>query len=166
MLKQRIITALILISIFVATLIYLPSNAFFFLTVFIICAAAWEWAGLMGLTKRWLRFFYLMIIVVLSFMAFFIDPLVQFSIAFVFWILAALQVVFYPRGSAWWGKSVIARGLMGLLVLTPCIVAVNFLRNQDNGIYVLNGISRLERDLDFTFILNFFSGFSQFIRLI
>src|SRR3990167_9252874 len=100
MLKQRILTALILIPIFVGLVLKLPSLSFCILTGVIVLLCAWEWSFLMGV-KRY--------------------P----------------QVFLYPKMSRTWGKGVVLRGVMGFLVLIPCWLAVNFIRNVENGPYIL-----------------------------
>jgi phosphatidate cytidylyltransferase len=59
MLKQRILTAFILIPIVLAILFYLPPLAFCFLVSFIFLIGAWEWSALMGLHSKLQRWLYL-----------------------------------------------------------------------------------------------------------
>lgn len=137
MLKQRIFTACILIPIFLAIVFYSTPPAFLVLTALMTLAGSWEWAGLMGFKKWIARFSYLIMTAIAFFGALFVHVLWLFGAAFVFWLLAIVLVANYPRASNWWGKSSAIRGLMGLLVLVPCWAAINFIRNQDGGVYVL-----------------------------
>jgi phosphatidate cytidylyltransferase len=43
----------------------------------------------------------------------------------------------YPRGSNYWAKSTLMRGIIGVFVLVPCWLALNYIRNQSDGIYAL-----------------------------
>jgi phosphatidate cytidylyltransferase len=52
MLKTRILTALVLLAVFLPALFWLPPGGWFFLIAVITGLAAWEWAGLSGLGKR------------------------------------------------------------------------------------------------------------------
>jgi phosphatidate cytidylyltransferase len=137
MLKQRIITAIVLIPITLAILFYLPPLAFCYLTAFIALGGAWEWSALMGIKKTLLRFLYLLLVACLFFAALFISAPFIFLSAFIWWLLAFIMIIFYPRGSKWWGSSILVRGLMGLLVLVPCWTGINYIRIQPDGIYSL-----------------------------
>ncbi|EKD70021.1 MAG: Phosphatidate cytidylyltransferase [uncultured bacterium] len=137
MLKQRVITAAILILITLAVLFYLPPPAFCVLTAFITLAAAWEWTNLAEVHSTSARLFYLAIIIFLLFGFLFIPVPLVLAAAFLWWVTALLLILFYPHVSDYWGKGVIARSLMGIFVLVPCWVALNYIRNVGNGIYVL-----------------------------
>ena len=58
MLKQRIITAIILISLILGVLFFLPPPAFLVLTMVITLGGAWEWASFMGFKRVLPRFLY------------------------------------------------------------------------------------------------------------
>lgn len=137
MLKQRILTALILIPLTLLVLYYLPPVPFLILISFITLGAAWEWTNLMGLTSKKARFFYLLLTVLAFVGVLFVPVGTLFIATFVWWIIASLLVIFYPRLSRLWSKGWIVRGLMGFLVLVPCWAAINFIRNQDDGFYRL-----------------------------
>lgn len=51
MLKTRLITSLVLMTAFVAALLYLPPFYWYMLTLTIVSIASWEWAGLSGFSK-------------------------------------------------------------------------------------------------------------------
>ena len=51
MLKTRVITALVLVSIFLAALFYLPPLGWAVFATLVAVLAAWEWGGLMGYGK-------------------------------------------------------------------------------------------------------------------
>jgi phosphatidate cytidylyltransferase len=96
----------------------------------------WEWSGLMGITKPVPKLIYLVITLALFLMAMFVPVPLILMIAFVWWLVALLIVVLYPRGTSAWG-SMIVRGIMGWLVLLPCWAAINFIRSQESGIGML-----------------------------
>ncbi len=137
MLKQRIITAIILIPIVVLLLFYLPPFAFMFLTGFIALGGAWEWTNLMQVQTPIWRAAYLVLVVFMFAFALFIPPAFILFGAFIWWIIAMTMVFLYPRGSDWWRNSIVARGLMGLLVMVPCWAAINYIRNQNDGVYAI-----------------------------
>lgn len=139
MLRQRIITALILIPITLAILFYLPPMPFAMLMSFVTLGAAWEWTNLMGLKKVSRRWLYLALVAAIFIVALFKLPvLLLFVSTFIWWLFATILIILYPRGSKWWSSSVLIRGLMGLFVLIPCWAAIIYIRIQQNdGIYAL-----------------------------
>lgn len=139
MLWQRVVTAMILIPLILFLLFFLSPRAFCIFTMLIAFWAAWEWSHLMEIRNILGRLIYLFFVGSVFFMVLFISTPFIFLCAFVWWSFATLFIIFYPRGSGWWQKSIVFRGLMGLFVLTPCWVAINFIRNmnQNRGIYTL-----------------------------
>ena len=136
MLKQRIITAAILIPITLLILIYFPPMPFAIVTAALMIGAAWEWSALMQLTRNSQRFAYLALILVCCYAVLFVPVIYMLSIAFLWWVLAVLLVISYPNATNYW-RHPIVRGAMGILVLVPCWGAVNFIRNQHEGLFIL-----------------------------
>jgi len=134
---QRILTAIILIPLTLAALFYSSPQVFCIITGLISLAAAWEWTNLMEIKKTWGRIFYLIIAAIIFLWILFIPVSKVLIVSFVWWLFATLLIVLYPRGSSWWGKSKIVRGIMGLMVLVPCWVAINYIRNEKDGMYAL-----------------------------
>lgn len=99
--------------------------------------AAWEWTGLMELKKPLSRIHYLIITSLVFFSVLFVPVVALFYVAAVWWLLAILLIACYPRGASCWKQSTVVRGIMGLLVLTPCWAAFNYIRSQGDGIYAL-----------------------------
>lgn len=137
MLRKRIITAAILIPITLVVLFYLPPAAFLFLTAFITLGGAWEWSHLMGLQTLAGRWLYLFFTTFTMFGALFVPAQFILFAAFIWWLLAVVFVAAYPRFSGCWGQAFFWRGLMGQLVLLPCWASINYVRNQEDGIYAL-----------------------------
>lgn len=133
MLKQRIVTAVILIPIFLLLVFFLPPVGFCLFTGAIIILAAYEWSNLMGLSHapRALIFPAILILFLIASLAMYIPYVVYFAV--LWWILATLLILLYPKSSTRWGQSVLVKGIMGVLVLMPSWVAINFIREQ-NGI--------------------------------
>jgi phosphatidate cytidylyltransferase len=138
MLKQRIITAAILIPIFIVLLFKLPLHGFSLLTGLLVFWAATEWSLLMGMKTFWCRLIFPVITVAALVAVFYYPPLFYIlHVAIAWWICAFLLVVLYPKASALWGKSMLLRGLMGLLTLVPCWLALNYIRYAENGSFIL-----------------------------
>ncbi|MFC3117280.1 phosphatidate cytidylyltransferase [Cellvibrio fontiphilus] len=150
MLKQRVITALILAVIFVSALFGLPAGYFSFFIGAVVLVGAWEWSSLAGFSARWQRALY----VLFNFIALFCvsaylgfegeasPDLNRASIqellvgGCVWWALALLLVQGYPSSALLWGHKVL-RLLMGLLVLIPTWVALVYVRQQEAGAWLV-----------------------------
>lgn len=151
MLKQRIITALILAAVFIAALFYLPVPLFSGFIALIVLVAAWEWANMSGFQSTWQRIAYVLAVVVAmvaiaSYLqlspwaaSLIIDPQQYRGLLLVgcaWWALALLLVQGYPSSAILWGAPAI-RALMGLVVLIPTWLAFTYVRAQENGIWLV-----------------------------
>jgi len=137
MLKQRLLTAFILIVALLLVLFYLPSLAFLYLTAFVTLLGAWEWTNLMGVKETGWRAAYLILLVYLGYGTLYM-PVFQFLLlSTLWWCLAAASVFVYPKWSEFWSRGDLPRALMGVFVLVPCWGAVNYIRNQADGVYIL-----------------------------
>lgn len=150
MLKQRVITALVLAIIFIAALFGLPAGYFSFFVGAIVLIGAWEWACLAGFPTRWQRALYaLFILVVLLVASFYLgfegeaspnldaDAIRELLIAgCIWWAIALLLVQGYPSSALLWGHKIL-RLLMGLLVLIPTWVALVYVRQQEAGAWLV-----------------------------
>ena len=136
MLKQRLMTGIVLIVAFLCLLFYTTAEVFCLLTGLITLAAAWEWTRLMGMKSKSRRIFYLIFISAALIGALLISVPLMLIFALVFWLLMIPLVLYYPR-AAFWKKSVLNQGLMGFFVLVPSWLAINFLRSVEQGQYLL-----------------------------
>lgn len=137
MLRKRIVTAIFLIPLTLVVLIYLPPVSFFILTGFITLCAAWEWTNLMEIKNASNRFIYVVLMVFMLLLATLISISSILFLTLIWWLLASLCILFYPQGSDWWKRGFFWRGLMGMMVLVPCWVAINFIRYREMGITTL-----------------------------
>ncbi len=150
MLKQRVITALVLALIFLAALFGLPSGYFSFFIGAVLLIGAWEWANLSGFPAIWQRLAYSFLLVVLLIIVSLylgfegeasprLDSLAIRDVLILgcgWWALALLLVQGYPSSSVLWGHKVL-RLLMGILVLIPTWVALVYVRQQSNGAWLV-----------------------------
>jgi phosphatidate cytidylyltransferase len=150
MLKQRVITALVLAVIFLAALFGLPSGYFSFFIGAVLLIGAWEWAGLSDFPAVWQRLAYAFVLLVLLvatalYLGFEgeasprLDALAIRDVLIVgcgWWALALLLVQGYPSSSVLWGYQTL-RLMMGVLVLIPTWVALVYVRQQDNGAWLV-----------------------------
>lgn len=121
MLKQRIITALVLAPIMIGGIFYLPLGQFKLFIAAIVTLGAWEWANLSGIQIQVGRIAYAGMVAGLIWAIEF-GGLVQevdlLYMALVWWILAFVLVAFHPKLKGLWGREPV-RLLMGLAILLP-----------------------------------------------
>ena len=127
MLKQRVITGLVLILLAFGGIGFLPVELFgLFSLMFIVGLGAWEWAGLTGCYLPEKRLLGTMIILLASVPLVFIRPdpvwVLVVSIPVWFSILVALKI--YPRNAGFYKKHALAMRLSGILVLLPAWYAL------------------------------------------
>ena len=147
MLKQRIITALVLVALFLVLLFLAPIQSFAIVVAGVILLGGWEWANLSNLNRA-LRFVFLAALgAALVFAAQYVFAM-DFSspdtdrarqilaVACGWWALAFLWVQGYPASATFWGNRW-ARGLIGLVVLMPAWLSVVILRGQDHGAWLV-----------------------------
>jgi len=150
MLKQRVITALIITAIFLSALFMLPSGYFAFFMAAVVLIGAWEWAGLSSITQVLWRIGYAVVMGVCLlgasyWIGFFGEATPQLHLLAVqqllilgcsFWAVALLLVQGYPSSAILWGHKCL-RLLMGLLVLVPTWVALVYVRQQAEGHWLI-----------------------------
>lgn len=143
MLKQRIITALILVSVFFGALFYLPLPLFHLLVGTAVLIAAWEWSNLAGLNHYAARVGYVLatgaLLLLLGQLAGLLagqpDAVWLQRILIVgsaWWALALLWVQGFPSSALIWGSRP-SRLVMGWLVLAPAWLALCYLRTEPLG---------------------------------
>jgi phosphatidate cytidylyltransferase len=137
MLKQRLLTAAILIPIVLLFLFFAPFWLFLSLTGIVALWGGWEWSYLMGLTHLTQRVLYLFILMCSFFAALYFPAVFIFFLAFIFWLLIIPLVIVYPKLNTYWGRNYYWRGLMGIMTLMPTWVAINYIHNQIDGVYAL-----------------------------
>lgn len=150
MLKQRVITALVLAVIFLTALFGLPAGYFSFFIGAVLLVGAWEWASLSGFSAVWQRLVYsfallILLVVASRYLGFEgeaspqLNNLVIRDLLIVgcgWWALALLLVQGYPSSSVLWGHKVL-RLAMGVMVLIPTWVALVYVRQQNNGAWLV-----------------------------
>ncbi len=153
MLKQRIITAVILALLFLGGLFSLSGGGFALAIALVVMVAAWEWANMAGYSAQWQRVLYALFVggVVaasahytgfLLFDSFELGSLQLERVrtlliaACTWWAVALLWVQSYPASAVLWGRKLL-KGLMGLLVLVPTWLAFVFLREEPQGQWLI-----------------------------
>lgn len=161
MLKQRVITALVLAAVFLGVLFLFPPLAFAAFAAVAAAIAAWEWANLCHLTSTKARLIYAFVILgvgggLLELLR--VSDLITLDqlllLSCVWWAVALLFVQGYPSSVILWRHQII-RMVMGALVLIPGFIALIHLRNLANGQWLVIAVVLLVAAAD---IGAYFSG--------
>ena len=141
MLKQRIITAVLLIPAVLAAIFLLSPLHFAWVMALVVLLGAWEWSNIMGLEEPGSRLKFVGLLAILQIGIFLLpgllsinEPAVDFVIlvaAFCWWVLALVLVIQFPDNSDLWGESNPLKALIGLLVLIPAWLALVRLQAQN-----------------------------------
>jgi len=120
MLKQRIITALILLPIALGGFFLLDGAWFALFIGAVVTLGAWEWARLAGLAAQPQRVAYAAVVAALLYGAWLLPALAPWLLgaAVLWWLAATLLVLSYPQSSRYWG-GLPGKLLIGLLILLP-----------------------------------------------
>lgn len=145
MLKQRIITALILAPSAILAIFYLPIEHFSLLLMAIIAIGAWEWSRFMGIKQPINRVFYSLSTLFIIGVLWVSTPLVAswqltselaletnivLWLSSAWWLIATLLIFSYPKLNKYGMNNLFVIGVLGWLVLVPTWVAFVLLRTS------------------------------------
>lgn len=152
MLKQRVITAVIMVSLIGAGIVFLPPLGLAGLLTVLVLIAAWEWAALAGFLSLFGRLVFTAAVAVLMLAVAWYCQLLGGSVSFgnvshdhvrdvlglgcLWWSIALLWVTSFPASAVVWGSRPM-RVLMGFLTLVPAWLALLYLRTHDHGIALI-----------------------------
>ena len=138
MLKQRIITAAILLPIALIGFFLLEGLAFALFIGVVVSLGAWEWARMAGYTAQPARVAYAVLVAVLLAALYGLPTLAPWLLAIsVFWWLTAIVLVLtYPDSQRHWrGRT--GSLIMGLLILLPAWQALVVLKQWPQGNWLI-----------------------------
>lgn len=120
MLKQRIITALLLLPVALGGFFLLEGGVFALFIGAVVTLGGWEWARLAGFAAQSARVAYAALIAALLYLLYLVPALAPWLLlaGITWWLLATLLVLGYPRSSRYWGGTP-GKLLIGLLILLP-----------------------------------------------
>lgn len=152
MLKQRILTAICLVVLFLFSLFWLPSLWFSLFAATFLLVATWEWTHLSGVTQVIQKIIYCLIaLAIVLGLGVYLDLfsnalpdetfvtekiLPVFVATSTWWAIALLWVQGYPSSAVLWGSRWVRAG-MGLFVLVPSALALLFLQKQPHGVWLI-----------------------------
>lgn len=123
MLKQRILTALVLLPIVLGALFLLERTAFACVAAVFFLVAGWEWSALMGRLATPTRLLWLASLAALLVLAEIFRPVWLYTLLPLWWLLALALVVTYPSTAARWARLPVM-AVFGWLLLVPSWAAV------------------------------------------
>ena len=142
MLRQRVITGLIIVAGFFAALAFVPLPGLAIIFGVIVTLGAWEWARLAGFTSQFSRVLFALVLggCLVAFYHYCNlggpaaekDVRPVFGLACLWWSVALLWVKGYPASAVLW-RSVSVRSLMGLVILAPAWVSAIYLLSLSRG---------------------------------
>lgn len=148
MLKQRVITAIIIATVFISALLFLSAYSFSLMMAVVVIYAAWEWSDLSSISNKAIRLAYVLSVVALLVLSGYALGLtipisrpsslnVDTSKSLMAWLapwwaIALLWVQGYPSSAVIWGSCWI-RGILGYLVLVPAWLALVILIHATQG---------------------------------
>ncbi|MCF6236869.1 MAG: phosphatidate cytidylyltransferase [Gammaproteobacteria bacterium] len=137
MLKQRLLTAAILIPLVIFGIFALPTLYLSLILLLIVSIGAWEWAALINLKKTIQRAAYVGVVIIFLAAA---ACIAQYPAGLklilwvaLFWWLVALVWVFRFRENEQHTPILWVNGLVGILVLVPCWVALTMIHKSEQG---------------------------------
>lgn len=144
MLKQRIVTAIILVLVIGAAIWFLPELGGALLFGAVVVAASWEWSALAGLSMPLSRLSYAALVAgLLVFVAWYCQLFTASvewqrvqditALGCLWWAVALLWVRSFPASAIIW-KPLPVKLLMGVLTLVPAWLALVYLRLLPHGV--------------------------------
>ncbi|MFQ6021167.1 MAG: phosphatidate cytidylyltransferase [Acidiferrobacterales bacterium] len=137
-LKQRVLTALFLLLLVIAAMVYLPSLWLAVVFGAFILFAGWEWAALSGFSATAPRLVYIVALGLGGAIGFWTierlpnATLVVLIVAICWWIWAFFDLVRHPRAATGVFGSTTGKLFAGMLVLLPPWLAVIYLHRTDS----------------------------------
>lgn len=127
MLRQRILTALIIAPLFLLGLFATNHLGFAMFLGLIVAIGGWEWARIASLASGFSRVTYTAIVAGSLFVGWWLSPLLVLSVAAIWWVLALYLILNFPASKPIW-EPVWFRAMAGILVLIPAWKALVSLR--------------------------------------
>ena len=139
MLKQRVLTAVVLVAVLLGVMLGMPPIATVWLVTVLVLIGAWEWAAFVGKGSRMARAAYTALVAASLWACLFsierVPGFVQalMIVALLWWLVAFLWISLAPTH-----VRPLTAGIAGLLALVPCWLALVYVtRKTGNSNWVL-----------------------------
>lgn len=144
MLKQRVVTALVLAPIALGAILFLPLFEFSLAFAAIIALGAWEWGNIACIVDRRFKVFYTAIVSLLCLLLIWLVPIseiwqngvlhplfqVILGLSMIWWAVSLFNVIAYPKFSSVWRNNSFIRSIFGIFTLIPTWVGLISLRTN------------------------------------
>ena len=142
MLKQRVVTALVMAGLFIAGIVFLPEQALAAVFALLILAGGWEWSRMAGWDSVLSRGVFVAVLAAILLALYShaqlgnaptrerVQPVL--GLACLWWSFALLWVKSYPASAVMWSNRFM-RSLIGLLILAPAWMAAVYLLSFPRG---------------------------------
>jgi phosphatidate cytidylyltransferase len=140
LLKQRILTALILAPIAIACIFALPPTGFSVFIGLVLGIGAWEWANFAGLKGPY-KFLYAAVLMLLMGLCVFLPPLPILIVGALWWCTALALMLTYPDSAHYWSSGPDSSSkiisLIGPLNILPAFVALITLKQSVDSSFLI-----------------------------
>ena len=156
MLKQRIITALILLPIALCGFFLLEGSGFALFIGVVVTLGAWEWARLAGFEAQSARVVFAAVVALLLFGLHIFPDLAPWVLgaAVLWWAAATFLVLTFPQSAVHW-SSIATKLVIGLLILLPAWQGLVLIKAMPLGNWLIMAVMILVWGAD---IGAYFSG--------
>lgn len=129
MLKYRLLTALIAIPLLFLAIWFLPPLYFAILMALFIAFSAWEWTNVMGFTAQYLRYVYVLLVLLGLYFVKALPILPILWLGFFIWVWAGFSVFRFNQGKTPFGfQRSEVQAVFGFFMLVSCWLALIDLR--------------------------------------
>lgn len=136
MLKQRILTAIILIPLVFISILYTSPLIFHLILGAVLLLAAWEWGNLVKLEYNQ-RIGYLFLLALFFYLSTFISIGIILTVSIIWWLFVSYRIVMQQLNQPWAIKNPIFTASIGIFVLTSCFASLSWLRFQSRAWIIL-----------------------------
>ncbi|WP_462382144.1 phosphatidate cytidylyltransferase [Pseudomonas sp. Marseille-QA0892] len=141
MLKQRVLTALVLLPVALAGFFWLQGGAFALFVGVVVVLGAWEWARLAGWIAASSRIGYAALVALLLLVLYGAPLLapVLLVVGVLWWGASTLLVLSFPDSAQYWSGR-ITRAVIGLLILLPAWQGLVMLKQWPESTWLIIGV--------------------------
>lgn len=137
MLKTRVLSALVLASVGITAIIYLPLAGFAVLAALVLGLGAWEWSRLVPLSTVGARIAMTLAICALFYAAWQWFPIADYptaaAVGVTFWLACLLWLANPGLGASGTQTTQMAKAAAAFAALVPAWMSLVWLRNQESG---------------------------------
>ena len=132
MLKQRVVTGVILLFVATSVVLFAPDRIFSLITAGLLTLGAWEWAYISGFSRQWQRLAYAGLSALALWRLSMVGVTFLLGASIVWWLVAWMLLVSYPDSRTVW-RHPATRLVIGWMVLMPAWAGLDFLKKQEGG---------------------------------